>query len=717
MPYPARLNPNLEGARQHSTEWARQMGMLDDRAPDGRLIWDEAELLKHDYGLLCAYTHPDCDAPALDLVTDWYVWVFFFDDHFLEVYKRTRDTAGAKEYLDRLPDFMPLDGGEMPEATNPVERGLADLWNRTAPAMSPDWRRRFTTSSINLLLESLWELSNITSGRVADPVEYVEMRRKVGGAPWSANLIEYAARAEVPASIAERRPMRVLRDTFADGVHLRNDIFSYQREVTDEGENANAILVFERFLNRSTQESAELVNDLLTSRLHQFENTALTEVAPMFADNAITPPQQLAVAAYVKGLQDWQSGGHEWHMRSSRYMNDAPSPGLSLGPTGIGTAAARLAFAGVRQHGFVPHQRVGASRIPDIYQPYEVRLNPALDEARRHNVEWARDMGMLDPLPAFAGARVWTQRQMHGIDLALCAAGINPDGSPAELNLASDWLAWGTWGDDMYPKLFGAAKNYAAAAAQNRRLLPLMPLDDDAAVPEPANPLEAGLADLWRRTVPAFSRDARREFRATVEVMLESWLWELSNMIQNRIPDPVDYVEMRRKTFGSELTMNLARLRHGNRLPAEVFASRPIRALDSAAMDYAALLNDVFSYQKEIEFEADMHNGVLVAQHFLECGYPEAVEVVNDLMTARMRRFERIVAEEVPPLAEEHDLDDAGRAVLDTYITDVQHWMSAILNWHRTVDRYREDEIRRNTSPFNNAKTPLPGGVLAEARG
>ena len=24
---------------------------------------------------------------------------------------------------------------------------------------------------------------------------------------------------------------------------------------------------------------------------------------------------------YVKGLQDWQAGGHEWHMRSSRYMN------------------------------------------------------------------------------------------------------------------------------------------------------------------------------------------------------------------------------------------------------------------------------------------------------------------------------------------------------------------------------------------------------------
>ena len=42
--------------------------------------------------------------------------------------------------------------------------------------------------------------------------------------------------------------------------------------------------------------------------------------------------------------------------------------------------------------------------------------------------------------------------------------------------------------------------------------------------------------------------------------MTESWLWELANQIQNRIPDPVDYVEMRRKTFGSDLTMSLSRL-------------------------------------------------------------------------------------------------------------------------------------------------------------
>jgi germacradienol/geosmin synthase len=243
VPWPARLNPNLEAARVHSKAWAYEMGILgapEDSEDYG--IWDERKFDAHDYALLFAYTHPDTDESMLNLITDWYVWVFFFDDHFLELYKRTQDMTGAKKYLDGLPAFMPIKPPEKPpEARNAVERGLIDLWERTVPNASEDWIIRFSESTINLLAESLWELANISQDRVANPIEYIEMRRKVGGAPWSANLVEHAVGAEIPARIAPTRPMRVLKDTFSDGVHLRNDIFSYQREVEEEGENANCI--------------------------------------------------------------------------------------------------------------------------------------------------------------------------------------------------------------------------------------------------------------------------------------------------------------------------------------------------------------------------------------------------------------------------------------------------------------------------------------------
>ncbi|WP_245975498.1 terpene synthase family protein [Amycolatopsis palatopharyngis] len=718
LPHPARINPNLERAREHSTRWAERMGMLDAPTPSGGLVWDEETLARMDYALMCAYTHPDCGGAALELITDWYVWVFFFDDHFLEQFKYSRDLAGAKEYLDRLERFMIEPGQQRPEPENPAEAGLRDLWERTIPAMSEGWRHRFTTTTHNLMIESMWELDNIDRGRIANPIEYMQMRRRVGGAPWSANLVEYAVGAEIPGRIAGTRPMRVLSDTFADAVHLRNDLFSYQREVREEGENSNAVLVFERFLDCSTQQAAELVNDLLTSRLQQFENTALVEVPALFAEHGVLPHEQGGVAAYVKGLQDWQSGGHEWHARSSRYMNEgatSAAPSLLGGPSGLGTSAVSLFTEGLRhrtrQHSHQPFQPVGHLPLPDFYLPYPTRTSPHLDAARAHGVKWAEWAGMFASVPGTDFGAVWDEERFIGYDLAHCAAMIHADASRKELELSSDWLTWGTYGDDFFPVVFGTSRDLAGAKLCQERLAAFMPLDAGE-TPEPANALERGLDDLWRRTAGPMPRAAREEFRRAVEDMTSSWLWELDNQAQNRIPDPIDYVEMRRRTFGSDMTMSLARLAHYESVPAEIYRTRVMHELDTAAQDYACFTNDLFSYQKEIEFEGEVHNMVLVVENFLNVDRYSARDVVADLMTERMREFEHIVKHGLPAMFDEYDLDVQARGILTRHADNLKEWMSGIMEWHRTCARYKEEDLRRERLAESRARFSfLPAGL------
>ncbi|WP_406441901.1 germacradienol/geosmin synthase [Streptomyces sp. NBC_00631] len=702
MPYPARLNPHLEEARAHSTEWARAMGMLE-----GSGIWTQADLEAHDYGLLCSYTHPDCDGPALSLITDWYVWVFFFDDHFLDMYKRTQDRAAGKAHLDRLPLFMPLDlATPVPEPRNPVEAGLADLWARTVPSMSADWRRRFAVATEHLLNESMWELSNINEGRIANPVEYIEMRRKVGGAPWSAGLVEYAT-AEVPAVVAGSRPLRVLMETFADAVHLRNDLFSYQREVEDEGENSNGVLVLETFFDCTTQEAADTVNDILTSRLHQFEHTALTEVPALAAEKGLTPDQGAAIAAYTKGLQDWQSGGHEWHLRSSRYMNQGAVPsspwqhltGPGTSAADVGALLAAAASERLRAYSHVPFQQVGPSLLPDFHMPYEVEVNPHLDGARSRLVGWMHATGML-------AEGVWDEDRLVASDLALCSAGLDPDATPEELDLSAQWLAWGTYADDYYPLCFGARRDLAGARFATARLSACMPLADEP-VPVPATGMERGLIDLWARTTPGMSSEDRLALKESVDRMTESWLWEMSNHLQHRIPDPIDYLEMRRATFGSDLTLSLARRGHGPAIPPEVYRSGPVRSLENAAIDYGMLVNDVFSYQKEIQYEGELHNAILVVQNFFGVDYPTALRVVHDLMTQRMQQFEHVVAGELPVVYDDFELTAEAREAMGAYVRDLQNWMAGILNWHRHVDRYKPDHLARRAHGFLPDRPPL----------
>jgi germacradienol/geosmin synthase len=709
LPYPARLNPNLEQARAHSSAWAKDMGMLDAPKPSGGVVWDQAALDKMDYALMCAYTHPDCDGPTLDLITDWYVWVFFFDDHFLENFKYSRDSTGGRAYLDHLELFMTREGETPPEPTNPAEAGLKDLWERTVPAMSTAWRERFITSTHNLMVESMWELNNIDIGRIANPIEYMQMRRRVGGAPWSANLVEYASRAEIPDAIAALRPMEVLSDTFSDAVHLRNDLFSYQREVREEGENSNAVLVFEKFFDLPTQDAADLVNDLLTSRLQQFEHTALVDVPAVLLEHAIPPHQQVRVGLYVKGLQDWQAGGHEWHARSSRYMNEgavASTPNPLGGPTEFASAVTLFASApgrlGLRtrvaQYSHQPHEPVGHLPLPEIYQPYPERSAPHLDAVRAHGVEWARAMGMFDSVPGIEAGGIWSEPYFADLDLAYCAVRINPEGTVEDVNLSADWLAWGTYADDYYPVVFGPTHDLAAAKLMNERLTLFMP-EDGGLTPEPANPLETGLTDLWQRTIEPMTTPARREFRAAVTSMVDSWLWELANHAENRIPDPIDYVEMRRRTFGADLTMDLARLAHFNVVPAEIYQNRVMHELVTAAHDHACFVNDLFSYQKEIEFEGELHNIVLVVQKFLNVDRLRARDIVNKLMTARMEQFEHIVANDLPAMFTELDLDEEIQQVLTAQAEGLKAWMAGVLAWHYHTLRYPEAQLHARYRP------------------
>ncbi len=725
--WPARLNPHVDGARAHTNAWSREMGILDtppgDATPE---IWSEAQLDAMDYALLCAYTHPDTPAPELDLITDWYVWVFYFDDHFLEVYKRPQDIAGGRAYLERLPLFMPLDDRDTPPTpTNPVERGLKDLWKRTVPDGSQRWRERFREVTVSLLFESNWELGNIASARIPNPIEYIAMRRKVGGAPWSAHLVEHATFIEVPDSVWGTRPIRVLQDTFSDGVHLRNDIFSYLRESGDEGELANCVLVLEQFLGLDTQAAVNLTNEILSSRLYQFEHTAVTEVPVLFEEAGLSPAERQSVLLYIKGLQDWQSGGHEWHMRSSRYSGitrgAAADPGVPGAPTGLGTSAARLMHASprslgltrLRSYAHVPYEQVGPTTLPELYMPYPVRVSPHLERARRFCIDWCGSMSMLEPRAGVFGSGMWSKELLAGFDFGQCSARIYPEASAPELDVSTVWLAWGTYSDDFYPRYFGTTRDYAGAKAHTARLSECMPLSCES-LPPSTNPVEAGLGDLWLRTATPMSMADRKVFKAAVEAMNGSNLWELQNHIQHRIPDPVDYLEMRHTTFGSEMIMGIARAMESGGLPAELFDTSIWSQLEGAAQDYATLMNDIFSYQKEIEYEGELHNLVHIVRNFLGIETEPAVAIVADLINERMRQIEHILAHDLEALADHFALGADDRATLDARVLSLKDWCAGILAWHQLTDRYAESTLIRRYAPDTRTSAD-PHGVAGTA--
>jgi germacradienol/geosmin synthase len=235
----------------------------------------------------------------------------------------------------------------------------------------------------------------------------------------------------------------------------------------------------------------------------------------------------------------------------------------------------------------------------------------------------------------------------------------------------------------------------------------------------PGNAIERGLAGLWRRTTDGVTPLMREQFRDAVLAMIASWVWEVGNHAVNRVPDPVDYVEMRRKTFGSDLTMTLARLAAdgtGETVPPEIYQTRVVREMQTAAADYTGFTNDLFSYQKEVQFEGELHNLVVVVEQFLDVDRWTAAGVVARLMEERMRQFERILAVGLPALFEHHGLDEAARASLLRQAALLRDYMAGVLAWHRATVRYGDTELRARYLGFTLAPTGLGTAAARLAR-
>jgi germacradienol/geosmin synthase len=757
MPYPARCNPNVDSTRVHTKAWTMQMGMIGAiGAPGGTgksagksaFTWDEANFDAHEFALLCGYTHPDLPPSELDLMSDWYVWLFFFDDYFLEAFKRCNDVAGGKRFLARLWQFLPLSGfsGQgaaaepLPVPSNPVERGMAELWTRTcmgSVGSSPAWRARFVQHTKDTLETVQWEHYNIRHARVANPLEYVAMRRMVGGCVWAACLLERANGLQLPDGVLAARPVRIIHEAFADSEHLHNDLMSYSREVGQESENANGVLVFERFLDLDPQQAANVSTDVLSARLHQFEHTVLVELPLYFEEHGLLPQQRVDVLRYANGVMAWIAGAYEWHFHSSRYdlrRADTP-PGMYgrpdyIGPTGLGTAASRvLESIGFRSHtagmpspksgprgaaqqlgargpmtGFGSRGRMTGSSsrlaLPAFYMPFAARRHPAVASARTHTRAWATDMGLF-------GEGVWTTAIFERDDVPLQAACCRPDADLPQLELTSDWCTWALFVNDYVLERFKRPRDLLGAKAFAGRLSSFVAGAGGHRVEllalAPVNAAERALANLWQRSAPGMSPELRDAFARRIQSYAESSVWDIFNSIQDRSPDPIDYCEMRRVSGRSELALSLVQLGAELDLPAAVLRDRFVTQLREAFCDVMPLRNDIFSYAKELsegELPDGELRGVVVLQRFFgQAGQGTAASgamaIANALVTARLEQFEHICTHYLPELFDDLALDEAARTRVRTWVERLATWTAGDLEWSRSTGRYADRADKR----------------------
>jgi germacradienol/geosmin synthase len=204
-------------------------------------------------------------------------------------------------------------------------------------------------------------------------------------------------------------------------------------------------------------------------------------------------------------------------------------------------------------------------------------------------------------------------------------------------------------------------------------------------MPVPINPVERGVADLWRRAQPFISEEIRLRLACNLSDFFDTLIWEVANVVQDRLPDPVDCYEMRRETIG----MIFARMfEDGEDIPSEIREYRTMQLLVSTYSDWLGFFNDIYSYQKELMYENVVNNSVHVYQRFLDIDLRQAVGIVNALATARLRQFEHVITVELPVMFDELALDANDQEKVLRYADRLQKFLIGFFKYHLVSERF-----------------------------
>ncbi|MEU0879267.1 hypothetical protein ABZ345_11765 [Lentzea sp. NPDC005914] len=324
MPFAARLSPHADRVRQHTKAWVRDMGML------GGAPWTEAFYDAADYGGFGPLTHPTASLEDLKHINDWHTWGFYLHDVFREGFLRPRNVPGGKAFIARLEEIL-ASGSVLP--MNPAEKGLADLVSRSS--LDDDDRAGVTD-----ILDGLaWELHNTAQGRVPDPIDLVEMRRKTNAGDLSAALAQKSVSAELPAELLRNSTMRALVDSFGDVPGLRQEILGFDAFYGSGASTTSAVLAVQQFFECELQQAVSVVADLVAARLRQIESI-IAELPSLVQEYHLDEEARAGLHRYVEALKSWLAGELLWSQRSGRFsFSPTPTRKSFHSPTGLGTAA------------------------------------------------------------------------------------------------------------------------------------------------------------------------------------------------------------------------------------------------------------------------------------------------------------------------------------------------------------------------------------------
>ncbi|TXS42025.1 hypothetical protein EAO72_15395 [Streptomyces sp. or43] len=250
--------------------WAREQGLVTDAG-------EEKRLAAMRLGAFACVAVPGTSAQDVELTAQWAAFICLVDDRFDRRGVDVRpEEAGA--LFDGL---LGVIGGGAAWPSGGVERALDDLWRRTAPRMSAQWRERFVADYRDFALATLEEASDRTNRARLGLDDYVLRRRRTITALPMADVLECTARAPWPGLPGGEELMSALRLAAADVAGWANDLVSAEDDLREDRDNLVTVLSRERACSpRSAREQVTRIRDRRLEDFHVLAASLTAMAAP-----------------------------------------------------------------------------------------------------------------------------------------------------------------------------------------------------------------------------------------------------------------------------------------------------------------------------------------------------------------------------------------------------------------------------------------------------
>jgi pulcherriminic acid synthase len=185
--------------------------------------------------------------------------------------------------------------------------------------MSPGWGSHFLRDLDNYILHAIRYAGMSAVDELPPVADFLVLRREESAARPTVDLVEVAARADLPEEFRGSAVWRGLSDACADVLAWTNDLHSYRKE-RHAGSRFNLVDVLVQHARLGERDAYARAVDMTNQRAQQFvAGAAGLAYSSEFA--SLTGEARAGVLRCVRGMQWWMRGQYEWFVttRPARY--------------------------------------------------------------------------------------------------------------------------------------------------------------------------------------------------------------------------------------------------------------------------------------------------------------------------------------------------------------------------------------------------------------